>query len=328
MVNNEEIRFKVVFRLVNIDIINELHLDNGVYLRKISEEEVQPKYPLDDRYLSIGEFEKPHWNKHAVEAVFELKGSTKDIKEYRSVGKLDELQNRIITPFMLTGFFKNGFPYATHTRIERADLIDRIDLGYHGYQFQPRSITKEEEKEVKLWYRILHKVNEDNVLSRSLDRFIMAMKRSTNHPNKVNRASWDKLVDYVISLETLFLTVNNNSIDSELSYRFRLNGSALLSKVLEIEKRSIYKILGWIYGIRSKTVHGANDKSMLKEANKIISEIEIDDKDHKHDIGSLLILSDLLENWIKLMYQYLADIDFSERPYRKEGGWEDLIWSE
>lgn len=316
---------KLIFRFVNIDINGILQLEEKVFLRKITKNEVLQKYPIDNQLTRISSIEKPHWSNHAVEAVFELEIPESELKSFNSIEKEDEFENNIKIPILLSRVLKD-YPYATHLRFERPNLISCGSLTFHGYTFEPKLLTEKDQKEIIQCYKIYKQSKEDNILSKAIDRFVIAMKGNLHHPNKVNQPSWDIIVDYTISLETLLLTVANSSLDSELSYRFRLNGTSLLSIVIDTEKVKIFKILGLIYGIRSKTVHGANDLTILKDVNKIINELGIEDEHHKHGIGRLILLRNLLEDWTMKIFKYLVQIEYAQRPYVKEGGWEALLW--
>jgi hypothetical protein len=70
------------------------------------------------------------------------------------------------------------------------------------------------------------------VLETAIDRFVVGRKRSLQHPNRINEPNWDKIVDYVIAMETLFLTSRGGNIDGELSYRLSVNGTLVLRQRL------------------------------------------------------------------------------------------------
>ena len=64
----------------------------------------------------------------------------------------------------------------------------------------------------------------------------------------------DALVDYVIGIEALLGLADERT---ELSYRFRVRGSVILSK-RRSERKANIKILRDLYDLRSKVVHGQN----------------------------------------------------------------------
>jgi hypothetical protein len=72
----------------------------------------------------------------------------------------------------------------------------------------------------------------------------------------------DRLVDYVIALEYLFVPGN---INSEISYQFRTNATALLGEHLPMEKKKrLLNFFNEIYGSRSQIVHGGQPKIKKK----------------------------------------------------------------
>lgn len=145
----------------------------------------------------------------------------------------------------------------------------------------------------------------DKTLSRALHRFLLGRKRSD---------LVDKLVDYVISWEALLLTQEGNPIAQELSYRFALNGASILSAAdNRIDRFESNKKMKAAYSVRSTIVHGGGDT-------------EIDKALKKGNFNNLGSLCDYLETSFRSSIIWLASKDAKERPYRKNNGWEELIW--
>ena len=152
------------------------------------------------------------------------------------------------------------------------------------------------------------------------------MKRGTHHPNRINEPNWDKIVDYAIAMETLFLTVNKNDITGELAYRFRMNGASIISAATGEEREKIFDALKHVYSLRSTVVHGGSDSKILEHANKLIKLMNIDRDQYSHTIGRLTILDQFICDWLKQSIVHVSSIAIEDRPYRKHHGWEHLAW--
>lgn len=147
-------------------------------------------------------------------------------------------------------------------------------------------------------------ISQDGVLSRSFSRFLIGSSE---------RVPEERIVDFVIAWESLLLTVNGNSIQSELSYRFSLNGAAMLSNMDDsLEFTDALSLMKGSYRIRSKIVHGGRTDSLHKDMTTLGFE----------NLSDLNIrLSELYQ---KVVY-WLANLKKEERPYHAPFGWELLL---
>jgi hypothetical protein len=144
----------------------------------------------------------------------------------------------------------------------------------------------------------------DKTLSRALHRFILGRQRTDLN---------DKVVDYVIALESLLLTQEGSAINQELSYRFAINGAILLWKARRNEsKKELFKKLKSAYKIRSTIVHGGSSEDL----NKALS---------GPHFTSLANLSTFLESSFRRAVFWLTEQIPAERPYRAPDGWDDLL---
>lgn len=147
-------------------------------------------------------------------------------------------------------------------------------------------------------------ISQDSVLERSFSRFLIGQDE---------RVPEERVVDFVIAWESLLLTVNGNSINSEVSYRFSLNGAAILVVADNTLKfTEALKLMKGTYGIRSTIVHGGNIDSLRKDINKL----GFDNVD--------ALNSRLSELYRKVVY-WLATFEKEERPYYVSSGWELLL---
>ena len=122
------------------------------------------------------------------------------------------------------------------------------------------------------------------------------------------------------------MTTPDKSAREELSYRFKLNGTSLLSKLIDIDKRTLFKSLSEIYNLRSRIVHGSDTKDVVKSGKKYIELLRISQEQDITEFEIFRLVCDQLEQWLVLIFEYMAGIDIEERPYKKPGGWEDLLW--
>lgn len=319
--------YSLCYRIVNVIIPDTLVLhetgDTKVHLRMIPKSVVNTKYPVNE---FIGSIFLPHLSKHRMEAVFEYKGLPKDIERDMSIIGGGYLEKLITNAIVLSRVAHTQLPYATHSYLDSPFKTVLTDKGFKGLIFKPKLLSTDEQKKVVSAYAVIKASESDNVLHSAIDRFLVGVKQSSQHSNRVNIPNWDKVVDFAIACETLFLTINNSPEKQELSYRFKLNGSSLLSKVVSTDRRILFNALNKLYDMRSKIVHGGKEKDIIKSANKFIELLGIDDKNHKHDIGKLMLICSQLEEWLSLTFEYITSIDINERPYRKTGEWENLLW--
>ena len=145
----------------------------------------------------------------------------------------------------------------------------------------------------------------DKVISRALHRFLLGRKR---------RDLVDKLIDFVISWESLLLTQNGSPATSELIYRFSINGSSLIATITKTKDRKKYfKMMKSIYSLRSVIVHGGTDE-------------KINENIKSGEFNSMDDVCNFLEKHFKITVWWLLGLASQNRPYMKNDGWEELLW--
>jgi hypothetical protein len=323
------IEVELSFRLVNFDFngFDQFQLADNILLRKMLPQELNAKYPIKSIYIGLGEIEAKSWDNHLIEAVMNVELPEIEVEKVYRVEQTYQYQNLIIQPFLYNGLLSNSMTYATHYFIKNKEQKTLCSLGYKGYNFFPDKLDLHQLESISKTYNIIGEANLDNILNRALNRLFIALKEDLHSPNMVNSPNWDKILDLVISLETILLS-SKNTIKTELTYRFKLNGASLLWDVTGYEKRKIFEVLGNVYEIRSKIVHGGDDKKIVSEIDKILHKLNIIDNSGGNGVGKLLSLSNLLEGWIRLLVEKIVKIPIDKRPYKIEGGWEELIWKE
>ncbi|MDP8208479.1 MAG: HEPN domain-containing protein [Candidatus Electryonea clarkiae] len=145
----------------------------------------------------------------------------------------------------------------------------------------------------------------DNTLFRSLQRFILGLQRSSFE---------DRLIDFIVAWESILLTQGGDSIAQELSYRFALNGATIIHSIkIGDNRQANFKKMKSAYFTRSSLVHGSEKKTRDKHLQK-------------GGFKNLHELCEFLESNFREMIFWLASMKPNNRPYRKQDGWESLIW--
>lgn len=131
----------------------------------------------------------------------------------------------------------------TSSTFNNTDPVD-----YHG---TPLKLSKEEVDEfLELWKRY-RKISE-----RGLKKILNAVARLNFGTSRGNPE--DKIVDYYVGFESLFLNDNN----PELKYRLALFVAHWLGTDA-LDRKKIYKMISKGYDQRSKIVHGGNPKQTI-----------------------------------------------------------------
>ncbi len=122
----------------------------------------------------------------------------------------------------------------------RGGRLDRIDVGETKYSLSSKEIPAFR----RFWQNFKKIMEQDqHYLQVPIRRLRAAGTRTQKE---------DALVDYVIGLEALLGTAGEKT---EMSYRFRIRGAVLLAKYRS-ERRGHLRLLGELYNLRSRIVHG------------------------------------------------------------------------
>lgn len=322
MESNEDIKYQITFRLLNVRIEKRHDIKDNIFIQNLSPKQIQTKYPIDKNYFRIPVIAEKHWFKHNAEVVFNFKGKASEIEKAIKIKATNQLENSIINAFILSGLFNNQFPCASHWALDSSYRNISGLLGIKNIMFDPPLIANHEIDRIVKSYKIINEAENDNILFTSMDRFFVAKKKGIQHIYRVNSPNWDKIIDYAIGFETMFLT----PVENELSYRFKLNGTTLISKIDNRDKRIIFNALGDLYKLRSKIVHGGNSDSIIKLARKLVNTLSLNTVNHEHDLGLLTLICNQLDDWFYKIFEFLSELNFDNRPYGKTGIWEDWLW--
>ena len=323
-----DVPYAVRMRLGNIAISEDFQLSTNVRIRNATEEEIQSRY----RILHIpGVVEPPSRPEdarlHCVEVVIVGRDTPENVAKLLQVEGEDASVNSLLHSFQLAGIPQRHCATVTHV-LFWSPVEGRCSHRYwQGLNSEPYPLTPEDIVKLKETYAFVVTHDSDAVLATATDRFLLGLKQEIQHPNRVNQPHWDKAVDYTIALETILLTSHGAQVEGELSYRFRLNGATLLAQVTGRSKRVCFRALKALYELRSKVVHGSPQSTTLKAANKFIDELNIDDDNHKHPLGRLMLICREVERMLRLTLTYLHSIPAASRPYNATDGWEEMLWN-
>jgi hypothetical protein len=143
-----------------------------------------------------------------------------------------------------------------------------------------------------------------------VDKFLrVATERFSNGLDRLN--SEDRIIDFVICLEALFLSGIGNAGDwGEISYRFALHGARFLEKDIP-ERKRVFHDLRAAYRVRNPIIHGGSYKLPKAETGKTMSLAEF---------------CELLENYSRnSLRQFLSGV---RKPVESASvDWQDVVLS-
>ena len=326
-VQSNRMTYTVSLRVSNIDIDEEIVLDDGVRLRTISQQSVLEKYPVIDWLTPLPVRVIPSWYNHRVEAVIERTGHPSEIKTHR-FDFAETIVNSILHAFIVAKVPHDAVPHITHMNVESPIENSTSLLGVGNFRVEPQKLSADDISAFRRAYALLKNAQHDRILEAAIDRFVLGRRRSQHHPHRMNAPNWDKIVDYVISLESLLLTINRQPAPQELSYRFSLNGAALLRTLRSHGVFELSDALKTLYGMRSKGVHGSEDVQIAREAVTFLRHLRIVVPKQTSSLSTLRLVCETVERWITELLYMLDAMPVAERPYIKKHGWEKLLFGE
>jgi hypothetical protein len=325
MIRAGRVDYQFVLHIANVTISADFELAKGVSFRRIAPEAVWETYPLNHGFPHQPQLLHMYlesWPKHCVEVVVDCQGVAAEVQNHFRLEKQHALVNSIEHSFVLSGVAENNRPCITH--VSQFSVLESHTMyrGFDNFSFEPYLLTDSDIASLRETYVYLEESKSDPVLSTAIDRFILGKRQEMHNPNMVNEPHWDKVVDYVIAMESLFTTGGHG----EPTYRFSINGASLLSQATSENVHTIYKGLKNLYDIRSAVVHGGGADKVSKVANRFVRDLGIDKKDHQHSLGRLGLVCTKVEEWLRKVLYHLCKMQAAERPFNKPGGWEELLW--
>ena len=310
LISNEYHNFTLIGRLHGIKLeVDLIELESNIFLVRLDDNAINERQPLIINSMS----DKFH--------IIDYSSSNVEIKITSSY---------LITPYVELSYFDVANKAQSELRLKLENIVRAIKLYRHGnYEVYPVSchsqlyngmtyspiVPKHIFKNISLnnadidglkkaFSIVKTVIHQDGVLERSFSRFLIGMDESKPE---------ERIVDFVIAWESLLLTVKKNPPQGETSYRFSINGAALLSAIdNSLEFIEMQRFMKGVYTIRSKIVHGEGAGSTSNELKRL-----------KFDN------LDALNNRLSELYQkvifWLANIKKDDRPYEADFGWEFLL---
>ncbi|MFQ5833985.1 MAG: hypothetical protein ACE5H4_14870, partial [Candidatus Thorarchaeota archaeon] len=181
-------------------------------------------------------------------------------RQRRQTATTESIEPEIIMTALRT--LKKGFCSFSDWRVRPLDwLFQRrsIGLGFRSTNimspFMSRGyhLTTDDIDELKELIMLLNSLAKKEELEIPISRFIYGIERED---------ALDKLIDYMIALESLYL-----QLEDELKLRFSLRIATFMAQN-EKEHGEIFNLMSTAYSTRSKIVHGEKWNKIEKEAKK------------------------------------------------------------
>lgn len=226
---------------------NELVLGHEISIRKAEKQISQEQEYLESKHNPYSFFTK---SSYVIERNYRKKkiiGANTDIDAAKNVSELSETHDLFDLVINSLRILKSSAVYRDHrikteqitfhpfgSTITRSPVFENTVLGEE---------CKIKKTDVALLCEIF-----DFLCNENDSRFKVALRRLSLGIERKNLE--DKLIDYMIGLEALYLPDGN----AELSFRLSVRAAFLLSS--KIKRKNTYNFLRKIYDIRSSIVHG------------------------------------------------------------------------
>jgi len=307
-----EIQFLGTSRLLGVKLrCKEVILPDGLSLYRLSKKERNDRQPLIQPFSSSMQDSQIAY--HATEIRKTLTLSVNKSKENAFFDTNNEAQKRVREAFthVLDALLliKEGQIELGPTKVEGGPVQGGIISRPYSNIIPVMNVDvwKKDISKLTTAYELVSGKSEriDKVMSRAFHRFLLGRKR---------RDSLDKIIDFVIAWESLLLTQKGNPATQELSYRFSVNGSSLITKISkDKDRKKHFQKMKCTYDLRSSVVHGGDDNKINKVLNS-------------GKFNNLTEACNFLENNFKSAIWWLIEIAPDKRPYIKKDGWEELLW--
>ena len=244
--------------------VKDIDLEDGLKIRSITDKELQ-KIWRNSRFGIVPRSDIPFFS-HTLELKYKIPKISSSINTHQK--KAEEILNDLTYALRL---FKRGGVNFNIYQLSPIGWISRSNFKFIEYSkgLSRRSyggghyILEETEIEPfqKFW-RIFKKIDLQTVsfLKMAIERFNFAYEK---------RSQEDKLIDYMISFESLFMKEN-----LELRHRLSVRVSRFIKGEYN-ERKELFSDFKKIYDIRSKIVHGEsiNHKNLTKLKVESLSEL-------------------------------------------------------
>jgi hypothetical protein len=247
-IESTEITITQLSPLMNVEIESEqIQIDTNVRLRQLSTDELEEWLNANTQFSfePISPMELLNL-KSAVEVVYQQKR--------HSMGVSPDAQDKVLRLLSAIRLFTDASPRLTFTKIRTSSLLTSgFGTTWGALTLRFGSLAKIEQSQesglVELYKRLSSGPNLTGTIQ-AVTRWNSAIDRLTEE---------DKLIDYWIALESLFVP----DTTQELSYRSALRIASFLG-VNGIQRKQIYEEVKESYSLRSEIVHGSIGKRKRK----------------------------------------------------------------
>jgi len=255
---NDKLKFCVFAPIENFQSdVKEIRLGDGLRIVKISEEKLKHLWKMvmfnevpDHRILSY---------EYVLERVYETDKAIGDTsKKHKKIKKTPnqetkELFNSVISALRIFKEGSVGYTVTGDMPLNWQPCGGSLSISsIHQPLHSPYILKKKEIYNFKKFWRKFRQFSQTKYLDIAIRRFNFASER---------RRPEDKLIDYMISFESLFL-----GLEQELGLRLSLRVARLVGK--KRNRKEIFQDMKTAYDLRSKFVHGATETNINKFLSK------------------------------------------------------------
>jgi hypothetical protein len=307
-----EVQFLGTSRLLGVKLLcKEIILPDGLSLYRLNKKERNDRQPLIQPYSSSLQDSQVSFHPTELRTTFTLPVNKSKSNAFFDAN--NEAQKVVRTAFthVLDALLliKEGQIDLGPQKVEGGPVQSGTIMGLYpnlisilNMEIRKKDITK-----ITTAYELVSGKSDriDKVMSSAFHRFLLGRKR---------RDLVDKIIDFVIAWESILLTQKGSPATQELSYRFSVNGSSLITYISkDKDRKKHFQKMKCAYDLRSSVVHGGDDKKI----NKVLESGKFD---------KLIDACNFLENNFKNAIWWLIEIEPTRRPYFKKDGWEELLW--
>ena len=274
----------------------EIDLGHGVKIRRISKEEIVELWRESTWFRALVEQNEIAFSinvplKYVLQVIIEAP-KIRD-KEEIKVASADILFEKVVCAMRL---FKEGWIDYPFVREKHSSMLSS-GVSYGKSRAIPSvpmglsyKLTNNEVEDFKIFYKRVKK---------KIDCSKITLKRFNETYRRVSVE--DKLVDYMISFESLYLTDEDIS---EMGYKLAHRASLLLYRE-ETKRKQTFLEMKKAYSLRSKIVHGKKIKSItIPELKKEYNLPEFVQKIEEHLRSSIRIFLEKQKiSWTDLMFE-------------------------
>jgi len=171
--------YSICLRITNIDIDHDFDLTNGIRFQKLSQAELQSKYPVERHFMPISGMSERHILNHRVEVVITGNGTLAELRHRTRLEHSEALVNSILHTFLFANVPASGCPSVTHVYVGSSVESQCLLRGIGGLTFTPVLLTTDDISLLQNTYNFLADAENDRVLLNAIDRYLLGMNQRT-----------------------------------------------------------------------------------------------------------------------------------------------------